>query len=149
MRVRIKNIYTCSSWAIPIFLYFYGDYCFCSFWLLYIHCSIIVVQSGSTINSFWMYLLFFVTRCSPRTCSWCVIQQHMHIVHSIFPAEKRVACSYAQDQVRNAHPHKISWLLAAVSNATLNYYRVTALGWLKKEERKKTMNNSGFRLFQV
>ena len=50
--------------------------------------------------------------------------------------------SYVQNKAQN-HNQRIPWLLVAVLNTT---YRVTVLGWLKKERKK--MNNSDFDRFR-
>ena len=97
-----------------------------------------------------------IMRCHPLICSLCVIlaraltngiQQLVHSAFSIFPAEKRsveLRRSYTQNQVWNAHPREFPgywWLFWADWDM--------ALGCLKKEERKKKINNSDFRSFQV
>ena len=68
------------------------------------------------------------------------------------PAKKQVVSpSYAQSNAQKDHPHTENFL--TIGSCFKHYtYRVTALGWLKKERRKKErkkMNNSDFQPFQV
>ena len=79
----------------------------------------------------------------PRTCAPTNgVQQPEHSAPLSLPRKnaQAVSPSYAQSKAQINSPQRISWLLVAVSNVARGCfecctYRVTALGWLKKERR--------------
>ena len=96
-----------------------------------------------------------ITHCCPHTCSWfqynpCTCAPTNGVQHAastlcppVFPAKKAqaVSPSYAHSSPEN--------FLTIGGYFECYKDRVTALGWLKKEEgeRKKKMNDSDFQLF--
>ena len=77
---------------------------------------------------------FLVCVLYPRARAPTNVVQQLNYTHCLHHRKVLELCrSCAQNQVRNAHPQRISWLLVAVSNAILIALHA-ALGWLKKEE---------------
>ena len=116
------------------------------------------------LEIFWDLFLFFfdnnlLTICyvvHPRNRDWCATSStHVCIDEwrptastlcmpsAVFPTKN--GCSYAQNEAQRDHLQRISWLLVTM-HVECNTYRITVLGCLK---RKKKMNNSDFRPFQV
>ena len=132
------------SWSIPTLAWFLFRNILWRlvsvlFWLLYIPCSIIVVNYNSFWKLFWCTCSFFVMCRCPRTCGWCVILAHaptngvQQLVHSAPLIEKRwsyVAVTL-KAKFKMLPPENF---LATGDCFECNTYHITALGWLKKED---------------
>ena len=70
----------------------------------------------------FLFLLFFVMQCRPRTCGLCVIRAHAPTkwrptANTLCPHDRKaleLCRSYAQNKVQKHHPQRIPWLLVAL-----------------------------------
>ena len=124
-------------------------------------CSIIPMTHCLLILcTFPLSLFQFVMQCCPCTSGWCIILAHVrrwmasnsqyNTAPSVFPAKKHRQLCLKQS---SNEPSSENFL--TIGGCFECYmYHVTALGWLKNKEektkgKKKKMNNSDFRPFQV
>ena len=95
-------------------------------------------------------------RCRPHTCGLCVILTCVHWIDKWLPTASTLCLlnlphkqtqvvSPSYTQIKSPFPENF---LAIGGCFECYTYHVMVLGWLKKEKRKK-VNNSDFRLFQV
>ena len=106
----------------------------------------------------FLFLLFFVMRCRPRTCSWCIILAHTpwqmasNCASTLCPTiEKR--WSYVvvtlNTKLKMHTPRKFPGYWWLFRTQHLSRYSARLVEERRKKERKKKMNNSEFRPFQV